>query len=121
MKKIARLVVRGADENDGLILGVGVRGSITENGPLKPGTVYEIEEILGELVLKEVGPSAVKNDSREYDKKPELHHPGVCWGNDVGLLLGCAEENPFLYSTEQEYHNRIERRRVIGEEIRDLL
>jgi hypothetical protein len=59
MKTLARLSTRGTG-NDGtktvdLILGVGFK----ENS-LKPNFVYEIQEILGELVIKEIGPSALK-------------------------------------------------------------
>lgn len=94
MKTEARLVVRGCSENDGLIVGVRIRGSSL----LHPGRVYEIREVMGDAVLVDVGPSAVKNTLPDYEGKP--YSLCFCWGNTVGHLLSCHPNEVFL--TERE-------------------
>lgn len=60
MKIIARFATRG-DGPDGttgtvnLVLGCGYKGNT-----LKPNTIYEIREIMGELTVVEIGPGAAR-------------------------------------------------------------
>jgi len=62
MKTVARLAVRKADGDDAdkgsanLLLGVCFKGNT-----FKPNHVYEIQEIMGEFVLKDMGPSINAN------------------------------------------------------------
>lgn len=89
MKTIARLVTRMIDENDGLMIGILMKN----NNFFKPQTVYEIVNILGELVIKEVGPSCIslKKTERSY----------VSWSQDISYILSVSEK--CLWLTQKEY------------------
>lgn len=54
-------------------------------GDLKPDRVYEIQNILGELVIRDVGPSAIQMvppaESKMY---------GMSWYNDINYILECS-------------------------------
>jgi hypothetical protein len=87
MRRICRLVVRDTDDpNDGLIIGAKLKG--TDN-PLEPGDVWEIREILGELVLKKIGKSHIPARG-EYS-----------WNVDISDLL--LYEKQYLFLTKEEY------------------
>ena len=71
MKSVARIVTRDSENpNDGLIIGIRL-----DPGALKQGRVYEISEILGELVIKDIGPSAVKSTMPNMDADGDIVHP----------------------------------------------
>jgi hypothetical protein len=57
MKTIARFTPRPGDPQGALVLGY-----LFEHGKqfLKQGRVYEIQEFLGELIIKDIGPSAME-------------------------------------------------------------
>jgi hypothetical protein len=93
MKTVARFVTRNSgDDKDGLILGVRMNDST-----LKPGTVYEIQELIGELMVVEVGPSGVKPTIPDY--LGGLYHLPFCWGNCASTLLGWGKR---IFMTEKE-------------------
>ena len=94
MKTEARLIVRVCDSSDGLIIGVKTNGG----NLLNPGHVYEVREILGELILVDIGPAAIKATKPEYDGKP--YSLSVCWGNGIDMVLDCCGKELFL--TEKE-------------------
>lgn len=57
----------------------------TQIGGLKPGMVYEVQEILGELVVVEIGPSCLrKNNSDERDLSEA---PYEAWSCSVENLI----------------------------------
>jgi len=85
LRRIARLLVRGADKKDGIIIGVAFKGS---RDVLKSGTIYELREVLGEIMLVEAGPALC-------DGTPKS--PG--YGVDLSRLV---EENMF-YLTKAEW------------------
>ena len=90
MKVIARMVVR--DEEDGTArLGLTI---LRKSQPFfKPGKVYEFVEILGEILIKEVGDSWIKSHV-------DVGRP-VCWGNSIdGILRGAGN---MISLTEEEY------------------
>lgn len=77
MKRIARFVVRDSDDkNDGLFIGALFK----EHNTFKKGKVYEIQEILGEFIIKEVGDSAIttKRKDSPFD---------ISWGSDISTIL----------------------------------
>ncbi len=90
----ARLVTRDAGGNDGLVLGVRFKGAEL----LRPGRVYEIRNVMGELMIVDVGPSAVKPLMPDYDGLS--YRLECCWGNSAGHLLECHSKQVFL--TEEE-------------------
>ena len=100
MRPIARIVIRGADENDGLIVGAALKGS---RDVLKPGMVYELWEILGETVIKEIGKTCIGQTVHD----PDCMY-GACWGQDIGHLLRCAGK--YLMVTQDEYKAICEQR-----------
>jgi hypothetical protein len=93
---IARLVTRASDDpKDGLILGARASGF------LKQGHVYELVQVLGELVLRDVGPSCVKK---------LLNVPGsgppISWGSSVDTILHLGKP---VFMTVDEYTEVCER------------
>lgn len=82
---VARLVVRDGGENDGLILGILMRGG--EN-VLRRGMVYDVvawsptmsEVTCDEVSIVEVGPSCIP---RTIDKRAAGQTSSVCWGNGI--------------------------------------
>lgn len=105
-KRLIRFVRRDTDnpdDKDGLIV-----GCVTRDGhdTFKRGYVYEIVDVLGEHVLREVGPSWIKptiqsgrrvvNDGEVCEVKNN-----ACWGQDVGTVLNCAGNHIIL--SEEEY------------------
>lgn len=74
--------MREVDGADGLILGAMMRAGA---GALKKGHVYQIEEVLGELTIRDLGPSWLgKKD----------------WGVDASRLLD--EYGRALFVTREE-------------------
>jgi hypothetical protein len=105
-KLLARFVRRNTGnptENDGLIL-----GNIAKAGDsfFKRGYVYEIVEILGEVVIRECGPSWIKptiNSGRKVmndGEEREVQNP-ICWGSSAGHILDVVGKELIL--TEEEY------------------
>lgn len=87
IRPLARLWVRGCDPNDGIILGVTFKR--TRNS-LKANHVYELREVLGEIVLKDLGPSWLGN------------RPGdPAYGQTLDGVLAKAEK--YLVLTKKEY------------------
>src|SRR5580658_488097 len=85
----ARFVVR-KDEKGGLILG-------KLNGDLfKPNTVYQINEILGEFIIREVGESVITNPGENV--KDSLHGAQLNWGWDASRIV---EDGSHLYTREE--------------------
>jgi hypothetical protein len=72
MKPIARFATRPYGDKSqqvDLILGNVFRGK----NPLKPGHIYQIEECLGDLIIKDMGKAAIKTRLTE-------NSPLVTWG-----------------------------------------
>jgi len=88
MIPVARLLFRGSDESDGLLIGALLT---TGRRLFLPGHVYEIQECMGEFIIRDVGPSWVKGHSGGT---------GYCWGNSVDHLLHAGK---VLFLSESEY------------------
>ena len=88
MKTLARIVTR--DSGDGspdLIIGQCFKS----NGVLKSNHVYVIEEVLGQITIRCIGPSRIKNSNKDGEN--------VCWGNSVDFIL-CDKD---ILLTENEH------------------
>src|SRR5690349_6532030 len=94
MKFAGRLTVRPGGK------GMLVMGAVIANDILQPGRVYELFDVLGEPLIKDIGPSAVKLSMQDYITE-NLPNPGVCWSNEAGHVLQCGGGAHLL--TEEEY------------------
>jgi hypothetical protein len=82
MTTVARLTIRPTSDGEGdLILGNMYK---TQGSVLKPGRIYEIRECLGELLIVDVGPSAIKAKAQG--------RLGVGWENSVNDILQRGEK-----------------------------
>lgn len=103
MKMVARFVTRPTGK-DGkgppdLILGAAFKGAESH---LNAGKIYEIREILGELVIAEVGPAAIG-----WTHKTSLIGR-VSWTNDVNYILEMSRSHHLLTAAEfQEQVNKV--------------
>lgn len=79
MKVVARIITRMTSEEDGLFLGVTLKGN---NTFFKPNSVYEVREILGEPTLVRVGDAHVN------------------WNRTISDIV---DENPHAFLTKEEY------------------
>lgn len=93
MKVIARMTTRLAGEGDGMILCAAMKG----HDFFKPNTVYEMKEIFGEVVLREVGKSVIADEGETYRESPISH----TWGTDAGQLM--AEFGGVMFLSREEY------------------
>jgi hypothetical protein len=64
----------GDPEGTALIL-----GKMFENSPLKPGYVYEAVEMLGELMIREVGPCGIEPSIGPLSSS--------CWGHSANQII----------------------------------
>lgn len=96
IKVAARFVCRDTeDEKDGLIIGIRLKGGEF----LKAGMVYEVVEVCGEVLIKEVGKAAIKPNPDHYTQdKP---HPRVCWCSSIEHIVDTERQRIIL--TEDEY------------------
>ncbi len=77
--------------DDNLIIGKVV----TKNEIIKPGYVYDLYEMMGELVVKEVGKTAMKDNITESKK----YRSEFTWGMDVNSILTSGSST---FMTENE-------------------
>jgi len=77
MKPIARFVIRPDENKAGGRLMLGI--DIAQVSSLKPNTIYQIEDILGELVIREVGQAVIGKDGNEL--------PYCNWGHAINDVL----------------------------------
>ena len=89
IQTVARFVTRdgGGEAEDGLLIGGLLRAG---RAFFKPGYVYEIQEVLGELLIKEIG-----------EGKPREVQNACCWNNEIGSVLSIAGKCVVL--SEAEY------------------
>ena len=93
MKTVARFVTRRASkpgtspEQTDVFIGVMAKA---DAHLLKPNTVYQIREIMGELMIEEVGPSVM-----------DTGVTGFTWGKDMSALM--RECGSYMYLTADEY------------------
>jgi hypothetical protein len=100
MKTIARLVTRddgNNDGSDGLILGARLRGDTF----FKPGRVYEVIECLGEVTIKDIGPSCIPKAGTLHVDSPV----GYTWANSLTDIM--AGLSKYVYLTAQEFKSLV--------------
>jgi hypothetical protein len=88
IKPIARLVYRGSEKDDGIIIGVLFKG----HNFFKPNTVYELREVMGEVVIKEVGKSWLGAKGRRNE-----------WGRTFGDIVEIHGHKAFLSKKEYDH------------------
>ena len=95
MKEIARFVTRpsknGCDSPN-----LGIIFFNKNNKEIKANRVYEIAEISGELVIKDIGPCILGMTVSESVDGVE-----ACWGNCISHILNVCQK--FLILTKREY------------------
>lgn len=98
-KPIARLVVRGADEADGLVLGVVMRGGVKH---FQSGMVYELQENPLDPSALQIVPVGVAVPARLQDGEGVKDSPvGVSWGSGVEQVL--SEAGKYLFLSRKEF------------------
>ena len=86
-RHLARLWVRGADPKDGAILGITFKGT---RDVFKANHIYELREAMGEVILKDLGPSWLGNK------------PGdLAYGRHIGDVFELSKN--YLGLTKEEY------------------
>jgi hypothetical protein len=97
IQSVARFVVRN-DQNPPFFF----MGSALETDLLKPGYVYQIEQIGGELIIRELGKSAIPDHYEAYQE--DKFYPGSTWGWRIDQIV---THGNWLY-TEAEYQKVVE-------------
>jgi hypothetical protein len=96
MKTIARFITRLQGEGDGLFI-----GSLFHSGKdfLKPNTVYEIVDVLGQLTIKEVGQGTGAGHDNCVSRN--LGHKDVqfSWASDIRHVLDIGKS--FLLTVDE--------------------
>jgi hypothetical protein len=92
MKAVGRFIFRGCDDKDGLIIGASFRSH-----NFKPNTVYEIRDVVGELMVCEVGESIIAGRDETYQEAPSRD----TWGSAIGDIL--ANHGAELMLSRAEY------------------
>ena len=100
---IARFVTRGAGKKGGapvdLILGAAMKGQKA----FKPCRIYELRAVLGEIILVEIGPSAL-------GPTPDTSAiGGTSWHHDISHIMRLNGKH--IYLTYGEYKEQCERGR----------
>jgi hypothetical protein len=93
MKTLARFTIRPHEDGKGdLILGALYKAQNADL--LKPGVIYEIREVMGELQIVDVGASAIRLNMN-------LGPIHVCWQHSVDYILSVSGKVHLL--TENEF------------------
>jgi hypothetical protein len=104
-KSLGRFVIRpnfdGSD--DKVILGVSFNA-----GVFKPGFVYEIQTILGQIMIKEIGESSCKMTYKDTKG-------GISWCNDANQIITHGTH----LLTDSEYQENIHDDRTEEEKVND--
>jgi len=103
MRSVGRLVFRGSSKNGGLFIGCLFK---TAKDFFKPNHVYEIQEIMGEVFLKDMGPSILTKPNKRRRNFPNWN----CSINDI------LESGAPWVLTQKEYDTVRRREQLIGEE-----
>ncbi len=88
MNILGRFIVRPEGDGSRLMVGMMIPG----NGVIRPGVVYELREVLGEVVLKEVG---------------EPHMDKRNWGREIGVVITGMDGTHLMTTEEYEERERI--------------
>ena len=94
MRPLARIVFRSEDDHGkaGLITGLCFQGQ----GIFEGDDVWQIEECLGELILKKIGKSCIKREPTDNNN--------VCWCHDISSIVESMGKEMILTDHEMEDH-----------------
>lgn len=98
VRPVARLVTRIAGD-DGTTTDLALMGVFRGQTALKPGRIYEIRDIFGDLQIVDVGPSAIGRECAD-SMLPDLN-----WGRSVGELV----RDNHIYLTREEYQQLLDK------------
>ena len=101
MKRVARFVTRLQGKGDGLFV-----GTLMNEGAFKPNTVYEIHEVFGEYVIKEIGMACGAGNDNCVTNTVSSGKAMFHWGCGIGDLLGMHGKRMFL--TLEEYKSLVQ-------------
>lgn len=93
MHKIARFTIRPEGDKGSIILGAMFNLPSAQQA-LKAGIIYEIREIMGELVVVEIGESELQLDA---------NRTSVSWNHSVNDILECGGK--YIFLTKDEIDN----------------
>jgi hypothetical protein len=96
MKTVARFVTRLQGKGDGLFFGSLYNAGVEY---FKPNTIYEIKEVLGQLIISEIGQATgagPDNCSSRYLNDPRVQ---FSWSYDIGEVISMGK-NALLTETE---------------------
>lgn len=97
---IARFVIRPA--NNEKTVGDILIGALSKfQSALKPDTVYEIEEILGQLIIKEVGQSIVPMNKKDKTEG-KIHDYNTSWNSRIDHVMEIYGNKLLISNDEYE-------------------
>ncbi len=91
IKSIARIVTRPSPDGEQPDMGICL---FTKESGLKGNMIYEIQEFLGEFMLREIGPSPMSG------KTPEDRMGMPCWGQDLSTVVNIGGKYIILSTAE---------------------
>jgi len=62
---------------------------------LQPNRIYQMQEVLGDLIIKDMGPSAINKDRH-------TSLLSISWANDINYIVSHAPK-PYFLLTQDEY------------------
>jgi hypothetical protein len=91
--RVARIITRGdANGHVDLLLGAAFK----DQQVFKPNRVYELVEVFGEIIIRDIGTCIIENDAS--------WSAVANWGQGVNRLLD--EQGTALYLTQEEYEQQ---------------
>ena len=102
---VARFVTRLQGEDDGLFV-----GAILKDGKswFEPNTVYQIEDVMGVLQIREVGKASGAESGQKLGEDNTLWH----WAQDIGDII--ARWGTRMFLTKKEYASILVNERLMG-------
>lgn len=96
MKRVARFVTRLQGKADGLFV-----GALMGERAFKPNTVYEIQEVFGEHVIKEIGMACGAGDDNCVTDTMSSGKAMFHWGQEIGNIL--ESHGKYMFLTLEEF------------------
>ena len=90
-RPLARFWVRGCDANDGLLVGITFKGT---RDLFKANHLYELQEVMGDIILKDLGPSWLGNKPRD-----------PAYGQTIGNVVD--RSGKYLILSKEEYTSMV--------------
>ena len=98
MKILGRFATRDDHDENHPVL---VLGAVMASELIKPGHVYQLEEILGEIVVRDMGLSSINMDERKRMEDAGKVYPWINWNHSVNSILSGGDGAHLM--TAEEY------------------